>query len=281
MMVLDVHEVLFRMSSDPLERIVPFVKAHGSALSDDEIIELHRQATLGRMRSPAFWEACGVVGDPEQLDAELLAGIRLQHGAKEFLREMHRRGVPVAVVTNDLVDWSHQLRDLHGLAGVTPWIVSSEIGVRKPDPAAYEALRRTTGVPYFSMVVVDGQIPALDTARTLGTMTAWFARHKPPDGAEPGHAVITKFGDFFRRRSSANPQPPVAASAARPERLRDTGASSATVTPPDQTVRHEPNESRVPVQRLWWRGRQVVGAVPDVPGVGHARRGHGRGCAGR
>jgi putative hydrolase of the HAD superfamily len=205
MMVLDVHEVLFRMSPDPLERVVPFVKAHGSPLSNDEIIELHRQATLGRMRSPAFWEACGVVGDAEQLDAELLAGIRLQHGAKEFLREMHRRGVPVAVVTNDLADWSHRLRDLHGLSGVTPWVVSSEIGVRKPDPAAYEALRRITGIPYFSMVVVDGQIPALDTARTLGTMTAWFARHKPPEGAEPGHAVITKFGDFFRRRASPEP----------------------------------------------------------------------------
>ena len=205
MMVLDVHDVLLRMSSDPLERVVPFVKAHGSPLPTDEIVELHRQATLGRMRSPAFWEACGVVGDSAQLDAELLAGTRLQHGAKEFLREMHRRGVPVAVVTNDLADWSHQLRDLHGLSGVTPWVVSSEIGVRKPDPAAYEALRRMTGVPYFSMVVVDGQIPALDTARTLGTMTAWFARHKPADGAEPGHAVITRFGDFFRRRASPEP----------------------------------------------------------------------------
>lgn len=205
MMVLDAHEVLFRASQDPRERVVPFVAAHGSPLSDDEIVELHRQATLGRMRSPAFWEACGVVGDPAQLDAELLAGVRLQHGAREFLREMHRRGVPVAVVTNDLADWSYQLRDLHGLPGVTPWVVSSEIGVRKPDPAVYEALRRITGVPYFSMVVVDGQIPALDTARTLGTMTAWFAGHQPPDGADPGHAVITRFGDFFRRRASPEP----------------------------------------------------------------------------
>lgn len=205
MIVLDSHDVLFRWPADPTEFVVPFAQGKGATVPADEIVELHRQATLGRMRSPAFWQACGVTGDPEQLDAELLASVRLQPGAKEFLREMHRRGVPVAVVTNDLADWSHRLRDLHGLGGVAPWIVSSEVGVRKPDPAAFEALRRVTGVPYFSMVVVDAKIPSLDSARTLGAMTAWFTRRPPVEGADPGHAVITKFADFFRRRRTPEP----------------------------------------------------------------------------
>ncbi len=205
MIVLDAHDVLFRVSPDPLERLVPFVREHRGTATDAEIIEYHRQATLGRLHSAAFWQAVGVQGDPGELDARLLSGVRIQHGAKEFLREMHRRGVPVAVLTNDLAEWSYRLRDLHGMSGVAPWIVSSDIGVRKPDPAAFEALRRVTGVPYHSMLLVDGQIPALDMVKSLGVMTAWFAPHKPPDDIEPGHAVITKFAEFFRRRRPPEP----------------------------------------------------------------------------
>ncbi len=205
MIVLDAHDVLFHMSPDPFERLIPFIRERGGQASDDEILELHRQATLGRMHAAAFWQAVGVAGDPVEIDAELLSRVRLQQGAKEFLREMHRRGVPVAVVTNDLAEWSYRLRDLHGMSGVAPWIVSSEVGVRKPDPAAFEALRRLTGVPYHAMLWVDGQIPSLDMARTLGMMTAWFAREKPAEDAQPGHTVVTKFSDFFRRRRPEEP----------------------------------------------------------------------------
>lgn len=205
MIVLDAHDVLFRLPSDPSEWLVPFIRSHGGNATDEEIIEYHRQATLGRLHAAAFWESVGVEGSPEELDTQLLAGVRLQQGAKEFLREMHRRGVPIAVISNDLAEWSYRLRDLHGMSGVAPWIVSSEIGVRKPDPAAFEALRRVTGVPYHSMLIVDAQIPSLDTAKTLGMMTAWFARQRPADGAEPGHAVVTKFADFFRRRRQPEP----------------------------------------------------------------------------
>jgi putative hydrolase of the HAD superfamily len=206
MIVLDGHDVLFAISSDPHERLIPFVREPGGETPDDEIIEYHRQATLGRLHAAAFWQAVGVEGDPSELDAQFLATVRLQSGAKEFLREMHRRGVPVAVVTNDLAEWSYRLRDLHGLSGVAPWIVSSDIGVRKPDPAAFEALRRLTGVPYHAVLTVDGQIPSLDMAATLGMMTAWFTPDGAGDGVETGHAVIAKFGDFFRRRRSTEPQ---------------------------------------------------------------------------
>ncbi|MGI9622517.1 MAG: HAD family hydrolase [Acidimicrobiales bacterium] len=205
MIVLDAHDALFELSADPHERIIPFIRHNNGTAPDEEIIELYRQATLGRLHAEAFWQAVGVEGDPQELDAELLAPVRLQQGAKEFLREMHRRGVPVAVITNDMAEWSYRLRDLHGLSGVAPWIVSSDIGVRKPDPAAFEALRRLTGVPYHSMLCIDGQIPSLDMAATLGMMTSWFAREAPPDDAQPGHAVVTRFADFFRRRRPPEP----------------------------------------------------------------------------
>lgn len=206
LIVLDAHDVLFRLPADPMAALLPFIREHGGTATDEEISEYHRQATLGRLHVAGFWTATGVAGDPAELDAQFLSKVRMRQGAKEFLREMHRRGVPVAVITNDLAEWSYRLRDLHGMAGVAPWIVSSEIGVRKPDPAAYEALRRITGVPYHSMLLVDGQIPSLDTARTLGMMTTWFTDEKPSADAKPGHPVVTRFAEFFRRRRPPEPQ---------------------------------------------------------------------------
>lgn len=200
LLVLDVHNVLFRQASEPEDRLIPFIREHGGAAGDDEIAELHREGTLGRLTSAEFWERVGVVGTAANLDAEYVSGFRLQSGAKEFLREMHRRGMPIAVISNDFAEWSYALRDLHGMQGMQPWIVSAEVGVRKPDPAAFEAIRRLTGLPYQSCLVVDGRIPSLDTAKTLGMMTAWFTRVPPEADAEVGHSVVTRFSDFFRRR---------------------------------------------------------------------------------
>ena len=51
------------------------------------------------------------------------------------------------MVTNDFAEWSRALRDLYGLQGMKPWIVSAESGVRKPDPAAFEVFRKAAEVP--------------------------------------------------------------------------------------------------------------------------------------
>jgi putative hydrolase of the HAD superfamily len=202
LLVLDLHRVLFRTSGEPEDRLIPFIREKGSAVADSLIIDLFHEGSLGRLTSAELWDRAGVSGDPAELDAEYVAGFRLQSGAKEFLREMHRRGMPIAVVSNDLAEWSYGLRDLHGMQGMMPWIVSAEIGVRKPDAAAFEAVRRLTGLPYQSCLVIDGSLECLDMAKSLGMMTAWFTRTAPEDSSA-GHPVVARFGDFFHRRRPA------------------------------------------------------------------------------
>lgn len=206
LLVVDVYRVLFKQTGDPDDLLIPFARERGSVVPEPDIIEAHRDAMLGRMTSAELWEAIGVDGDASELDAQYLSRFKLASGAKEFLREMHRRGMPIAVISNDLAEWSYGLRDLHGMQGMMPWVVSAEAGVLKPDPAIYEAVRRFTGLPFGTCLMIDGEVASLDTARDLGMMTAWFTRTRPDETVETAHPVLNRFGDFFRRRR-ATPEP--------------------------------------------------------------------------
>lgn len=205
LIVLDGQSVVFG-NEDVGNRFVEFVRERGCLLSDDEIREQHQRATVGQLNNYELWERLGVPGDVDELDASFLADIKLRRGAKEFLREMRRREMPVAVISNDVAEWSSQLRALRGLNSLRPWVVSGDLGSRLPDPAVYEAVRRATGVEYSAWLVIGGDTDSLDVAQSLGAGTAWFTTRKRA-GANPRHPVVESFGDFFRRRrSAAQPQ---------------------------------------------------------------------------
>ena len=101
------------------------------------------------------------------------------------------------MVTNDFAEWSRALRDLYGLQGMKPWIVSAESGVRKPDPAAFEVFRKAAGVPYQSCLVIDGVENVLDSAANLGMKTVLLSQ-KGKSSSSSVHPVIGKLSEFKR-----------------------------------------------------------------------------------
>jgi len=199
LVVLDPIGVLYQVGNRQTDLLTSFVMNSGSSLTPGEIEELHSQVTVGRITTAEFWAQCGVDGDPEELDAGYLSAIEPRPGSGEFLREMLRREMPVACLTNDASGWSQALRARDNLSMIQPWIISAEAGVRKPDPAIYEAMRRETGVPYEGWLLIDADLDNLDTAKTLGMATAHFANQRASPHDRPAHPVVTTFSDFFRR----------------------------------------------------------------------------------
>lgn len=200
LVVVDALTVLHR-GGEAVDTLVPFVRELGSEVPEADIVEAHRQATLGRIDTAELWAACGVGGDASVLDGQYLSRIPLTPGVRDFLVRLQRERIPVAAITNDVAAWSQRLRDRNGLESVHPWIVSSREGVRKPDPAIYEVMRRTTTVPFDSWLMVDTHVPHLDAARTLGMETAWFTTDAEADaGAGGDHTAVNGFAGFFRKR---------------------------------------------------------------------------------
>lgn len=200
LVVLNPLGVLYEPADDPAELLASFAAERGLEPDDEEVQQLHNQAILGRITPAELWSGIGLDDDPAELAEEFLSQYTVRSGARDFVAEMVRRELPVACLTNDVSSWSTALRERLEIDGVDTWIVSSDVGVCMPAPGIYEALRRTTSVPYENSLLVDVRTENLDAAQALGMATALLADARPKDGEAPGHAVVTSFSDFFRRR---------------------------------------------------------------------------------
>ena len=198
LLVVDMYKVIFSEGNDSMEHLSRHIRSKGGDIREEDLQELHRQGTLGRLSSLDFWAQVGVEGDSQKLDKEYVKSLTLRSGAKDFLSAMHKRGIRIGVVTNDFVEWSRALQDLYGLQGMKPWIVSAESGVRKPDPAAFEVFRKAAEVPFHACLVIDGSEIVLDSAANLGMKTV-LLREKGTDVSSSDHPVIQKLSEFTRR----------------------------------------------------------------------------------
>ncbi len=191
---IDGMGVLYREGDDVHRVLIPFAREMGSTASDAEIWTRSRSVSLGRLTTTEFWRSIGVEGEPAELDAAYVARHQLTPGVVRFLRALRDRDVRVACVTNDGTTWATALRRRHSLEGlIDPWIVSGAVGIRKPDGPIFEVLRRMTGEPAGSILVIDDDLDILDEARALGYRTAWFA----PDGTDEErreHSILRGFG---------------------------------------------------------------------------------------
>ncbi|HEY3483410.1 MAG TPA: HAD-IA family hydrolase [Streptomyces sp.] len=88
--------------------------------------------------------------------------------AAQVLAELRERGVPVAVVSN--IGWDlRPVFHAHGLAElVDAYVLSYEVGARKPDPRIFRAACELLGVPPESTLMVGDDRRADTGAAALG-----------------------------------------------------------------------------------------------------------------
>jgi HAD superfamily hydrolase (TIGR01509 family) len=125
----------------------------------------------------------GVRGDAKELDREYVERIELSDGVHQFLDAMDHRRIAVAALTNDVSEWSQLTRARFGLDGrIDPWIVSGDVGARKPDERIFVELARALDVPLRACLLVDDRTENLAAARLHAMATVQFARD-PVEGS--------------------------------------------------------------------------------------------------
>ncbi len=200
LVVLDARGVLYDEANDIGARLVPFVRERGSKASLQEINDAFRAASLGRLATNELWAELGLEADAHELDAAYTEQFRLRAGVLDFIDRLHDRGLRVAVITNNPMAWSSAIRRRFDLdERIDTWVVSGEIGCRKPDAAFFEALRRMTGVEYSDSLLIDDQIDDLDMARSLNMSTAMFVPQAAQLPASSPHPIVHGFDSFFGR----------------------------------------------------------------------------------
>lgn len=168
----DAMGVLYRSADDLVDLLMPFARANGSRLSDEEIGIAYRSASRGEMTSAELWHRLAVAGDPTELDRLYLAAYQLTPGMLPLADELRERGVPLACITNDIAEWSRALRMRFELdRRIAHWTVSAEVGARKPDERIYRAFVRASGFAPEDVIVVDDRARNVEAAATLGFAT--------------------------------------------------------------------------------------------------------------
>ncbi|MEV7524757.1 HAD-IA family hydrolase [Streptomyces sp. NPDC091371] len=151
--------------SADLHRAAYTALAAEAGLPGTELVE----ALYERHRTPAAW--------------------RPYADTETTLRELRRRGIPVAVVSN--IGWD--LRPVfraHGLDTlVDAYVLSFELGVQKPDPRIFRAACDALGLAPSDVLMV-GDDPAADGGAGALGCPVHFVEHLPVDRRPAGLAPV-------------------------------------------------------------------------------------------
>ena len=193
-LVLDAMGVIYSVGDDVKDLLCPFIEEKGITKDIAEIEGLYDLASLGKMSASEFWEAIDLA---PTLEDEYLQRYTLTDGLIDFLKAINWQGFHVWCLSNDLSEWSRKLRTRFGLVNYfRGFIISGDVGIRKPDRAIFEYLVRQLDVSPDNAVFVDDQRKNLDTAAGLGFKTVLFA----PAGhnlTEDRHQVVATFNELL------------------------------------------------------------------------------------
>jgi HAD superfamily hydrolase (TIGR01509 family) len=188
--ILDAMGVMYATGDDVKDLLCPFIAEKGGISDIEKITSLYMAASLGNMTASEFWQSVGVA---PSLEDEYLQGHKLTDGLIEFLEAVNSRGGEVWCLSNDLSEWSRKLRDRFKLERyLRGFVISGDIGVRKPNPAIFQYLISRLKVKAGDAVFVDDNPKNLDSATEPGLKTILFNA----SGENLGHSVHKSARNF-------------------------------------------------------------------------------------
>lgn len=175
--IFDVMGVIFKVGDDTNDLLVPYILKQKPAVSAEYVNQIYLEASLGRITSKEFWERMGFIKDSQEQEKIYLdSSLTLD---EEFLRTAVelKDDYDLALLSNDVSEWSAYLRKRHGLNGLFKEVViSGEVGMRKPDMKIYRLIISRLNALPGNCVFIDDRYKNLKPASEVGMKTIRFAR---------------------------------------------------------------------------------------------------------
>lgn len=134
--------------------------AHGSVERVVHSSESWRKAQVGQMSVAEYWADVArqlrlIEADVEQLSQDYFSADRLDENLIAYIHELRADGHPVALLSNDSPALADKLNTL-GIANLfDPLIISGNIGVMKPNAAAYQSVLSILGCTPGEAIFID------------------------------------------------------------------------------------------------------------------------------
>ncbi|MCU7797284.1 MAG: HAD-IA family hydrolase [Candidatus Thiodiazotropha sp. (ex Myrtea spinifera)] len=184
---MDAMGVIFRSGHVVTDLLIPFVTEQTGACDGEVIRSAYLEASLGNISPDEFWKRVGLASD---LEDEYLSKQSLNPGVKALLSQAKEDGIPVWCLSNDLSRWSIKLRKTLGIEQYLGGsIISSDVGVRKPNKEIYKTLLDSSGIKIEDILFVDDQEKNVTASREVGIESILF---KPEKGFSDVKEWISK-----------------------------------------------------------------------------------------
>jgi len=172
---IDAMGVLYALGDDVGDLLIPFCLEKGSACGGENILQAYQDCSLGKMSSGGLWKRLGFLNN---WDEEYIQRYSLNPDVLETLALLKKSGFKLYCLSNDVAEWSRLLRKRFSLKGFFEgWIVSGEVGVRKPDPEIYELVLEKSGCDPGDCLFIDDRIQNLKPALEKGMKVLKFGYH--------------------------------------------------------------------------------------------------------
>jgi HAD superfamily hydrolase (TIGR01509 family) len=169
---IDAMGVLYASGDDVVDLLVPFCREKGSTLNGEEILRVYVDCSLGKFSSTELWNRLGL---NQNWDEEYMQRYSLNPGVPETLALLKGKGYRLYCLSNDVMEWSLLLRKRFSLEGYFGgWIVSGEVGIRKPDPGIYDTAMEIAGAGPGECLLLDDRVENLKAAREKGMKVLKF-----------------------------------------------------------------------------------------------------------
>jgi len=187
--IFDVMGVIFEVGDDTNDLLVPYIQRLRPHITRQQINATYLQASLGRITPLDFWQQVDLGSAYPQVEqAYLDACLTL---APQFLPAAGAlsRSYGIALLSNDVDEWSRYLRQRHGLEPlIQAALISSAAGCRKPSPEIYQILLARLAADPRRCVFIDDR-PANLRAAALGLRPVWLRRDPAPAAPDLPYAI--------------------------------------------------------------------------------------------
>jgi HAD superfamily hydrolase (TIGR01509 family) len=183
--VFDAMGVIFEEGDDILKRLVPFLRKRGSVMEGEIVHSIYRRASLGQLSCREFWDQIGMEAEYPAIENEYLEKCLTLDPQFIGIAERLSGRFSMAVLSNDIQEWSEHLRRTHNLDRFfRAAVISSEVGVRKPAPEIYRILLDRLQADGKDCIFIDDRISNLTPAAALGMIPVWMAKGDDPQAQE-------------------------------------------------------------------------------------------------
>ncbi len=174
--------VIFKEPDDVNNLLVPYLKRINPAFRPNKVREIYIRASAGEISSREFWTQLGYGEQYPKIEHEFLNHcFTLDAEFIPVALEVHTK-YQIAVLSNDLSDWSSFLRAKYNLNSLFDVVViSGDEGCRKPDRRIFEVLLQKLGDSAKNCLFIDDKRINLATALEYGLTTVQFVRGVPSD----------------------------------------------------------------------------------------------------